>query len=65
MAGGRPSALGGFLGWRQFVAITGVPIPMRVEDFVLGLDLARARGVVVQGLGESFAGPGSLPATMM
>jgi hypothetical protein len=47
MAGGHPSALGGLLGRHQFIAITGVPIQMRVEDFVLGLDLARARGVVV------------------
>jgi hypothetical protein len=35
-----------------------------VEDVVLGLDLARARGVVVRGLGESFAGPRSLPTMM-
>jgi hypothetical protein len=31
---------------------------------VAGLELARARGVVVLGLGESFAGPRSLPTTM-
>jgi hypothetical protein len=42
-----------------------VATPIPGEDVVLALDLARARGVVVQGLGESFAGPGSLPATMM
>jgi hypothetical protein len=34
------------------------------EDVVLGLDLARARGVAVRGLGESFRGPRSLPTTM-
>jgi hypothetical protein len=31
---------------------------------VLGLDLTRARGVVVRGLGESFARPRSLPTMM-
>jgi hypothetical protein len=37
------------LGQRHAVAIAAVPIPMPLEDVVLGLDLARARGVVVCG----------------
>jgi hypothetical protein len=52
------------LGRRQVVASAGVLTPMLGEDVVLGLDLARACGVAVRGLGESFAGPRSLPTTM-
>jgi hypothetical protein len=41
----------------------GVPIPMPVEDVVF-LDLARARVVVVRGLGESLARPWYVPMMM-
>jgi hypothetical protein len=37
---------------------------MPVEDVVLGLDLARACGVVVRGMAESFAGPQPLPTML-
>jgi hypothetical protein len=56
--------LGALLGRCLAVAIAGVPIPMPLEDVVVGLDLARARGVVVQSLGKILAGPQSLPTMM-
>jgi hypothetical protein len=52
------------LGRCLVIASADVPTPMPGEDVVLGLDLARARGVAVRGLSESFVGPRSLPMMM-
>ena len=55
---------GALLGWRQAMAVVGVLIPTPLKMLCFGLDLARALGVVVWGLGESLAGPRSLPTTL-
>jgi hypothetical protein len=64
VAGGRPSAFGGFarsVSGRSYCQCT---YPIASGVVVLGLDLARARGVVVRGLGESFVVPQCMSTKM-